>query len=138
MLICGIKASHDGAVAVVENGRLCFSVEMEKLDNDLRYSSLENFSRVSDVLAREGLSPTDIDLFVLDGWYTMASNGTRAITLQDGSESVELAVAPYVESLGDEGPLQRHSFHGHGLLGGVFQPERIGRLERTSLHGRIE
>jgi carbamoyltransferase len=91
---------------------------MEKLDNGPRYTSLGNLSRVSHVLAREGLSPTDIDLFVVDGWYTMASNGTRAITLQDGSEPLELAVAPYVESLGDEGPLQRHRFAGHGLLGG--------------------
>jgi carbamoyltransferase len=118
MLICGIKASHDGAVAVVENGRLCFSAEMEKLDNGPRHRSLGDLNRVSDILACEGLSPTDIDLFVVDGWYTMASSGKRAITLQNGSESVELAVAPYVESLRDEGPLQRHRFEGPGILTG--------------------
>jgi carbamoyltransferase len=33
VIICGIKASHDGAVAVVEDGRLRFSVETEKLGN---------------------------------------------------------------------------------------------------------
>ena len=118
MLICGISASHDAAVAVVEDGRLCFSVEVEKLDNGARYSSLGDLRRVAHVLAGEGLSPTDVDLFVVDGWYTIASSGKRAITLQDGDESVELAVAPYVESAGDDGPLQRHRFDGHGLLGG--------------------
>lgn len=118
MLICGIKASHDGSVAVVEDGRLCFSVEMEKLDNGLRHRSLEDLGRVSQVLVRERLSLTDIDFFVVDGWYTTAADGARAIPLQDGSDPVELAVAPYVESLGGGGPLERHRFDGHGLLGG--------------------
>jgi carbamoyltransferase len=118
LLICGIKASHDGSVAVVENGLLCFSVEMEKLGNGSRYSSLEDLRRVSQVLSREGLSPADIDQFVVDGWYTVAPNGTRAITLRDGGESVELAVGPYLESPGDEGPLKRRRFIGPGFLGG--------------------
>ncbi|MFX0576633.1 carbamoyltransferase N-terminal domain-containing protein [Nocardia nepalensis] len=39
MVICGIKVSHDGGVAVVEDDRLVFSIEMEKLGNGLRYST---------------------------------------------------------------------------------------------------
>lgn len=54
MIICGIKATHDGAVAVIEDVRLRFSVEVKKLNNGARYSSLEDLQRVSDVLAREG------------------------------------------------------------------------------------
>lgn len=118
MLICALKASHDGAIAVVEDGRLCFSVEMEKLDNGPRYGSLQNLSRVSEVLDRECLSLGDVDQFVVDGWYTRAANGTRAVTLLDGSKSVELPVAPYVDTVGDEGPLRRHKFDLRGLLGG--------------------
>ncbi|MDM4719718.1 carbamoyltransferase N-terminal domain-containing protein [Micromonospora sp. WMMA1363] len=118
VLICGIKASHDGAVAVIEDGRLRFSVETEKLDNGARYSSLDDLRRVVDILASEGLSPADVDQFVVDGWYTTGASGARAVTLHDGDRPVELAVAPYVESPGDEGPLQRHRFDGP-FIGGV-------------------
>ena len=119
MIICGIKASHDGAVAVIENGRLLFSTETEKIENGARYSSLDDLRRVTAILAREGLSPTDVDQFVIDGWYTTGADGTPAVTLKNGNLPVELAVAPYVESPGDEGPLQRHSFEGRGFIGGV-------------------
>jgi hypothetical protein len=59
-IICGIKAPHDGAVAVVEDGRLRFSVETEKLGNGERYSSLGSLQQVTDILAGEGLSPADV------------------------------------------------------------------------------
>jgi len=57
--------------------------------------------------------------FVVDGWYTLGANGSQAITLRNEGRPVELAVAPYVESPGDEGPLQRHRFDGHAFIGGV-------------------
>lgn len=119
MLICGIKASHDGAVAVIEDGRLRFSVELEKLDNGVRYSSLDDLQRVTDILGTEGLSVHDVDQFVIDGWYTTGVDGNRAVTVRNGHRLVELAVAPYVESRGDEGPLQRHRFDGRDFVGGV-------------------
>jgi carbamoyltransferase len=110
MLICGIKASHDGGVAVIEDGKLRFSVETEKIDNGERYSSLTDLHRVTEILAAEGLSPNDVDRFVVDGWYTTAADGTHAIEIRDGVRVVSLANAPYVESPLDAGPLQRHDF----------------------------
>ena len=110
MIICGIKASHDGAVAVIEDGRLRFSVEMEKIANGARHSPLGDLRRISEILAREGLSAGAVDQFVVDGWYTSGRDGSRAVTLDNGGLPVELAVAPYLESPGDEGPLQRHRF----------------------------
>jgi carbamoyltransferase len=110
MLICGIKASHDGGVAVIEDGRLRFSVETEKLGNGERYGSLANLSRVAEILAREGLTPDDVDQFVVDGWWTTVSDGSFAIEILDGERTVSLATAPYVENAGDDGPLQRHVF----------------------------
>jgi carbamoyltransferase len=68
VLICGIKASHDGAVALVENGRLLFSVELEKLDNGMRHAALGSLDRVGEVLRSEGVDPADVDQFVVDGW----------------------------------------------------------------------
>lgn len=118
MIICGIKASHDGAVAVVEDGRLRFSVETEKLGNGERYGSLGSLQQVTDILSGEGLSPSDVDQFVVDGWYTRDANGAHAVSIGDGERSVELAVAPYVEGPGDAGPLQRHTFAGQDFQGG--------------------
>ncbi|MCS7476991.1 carbamoyltransferase N-terminal domain-containing protein [Umezawaea endophytica] len=115
MRICGIKASHDGGVAVIEDGRLLFSYEIEKLRNGERYSSLGNLERVTEILAAEGLTPADIDQFVVDGWYTKDDAGQTAVTVDAAGRPVHLRVAPYLESPGDEGPLQRHTFSGHGL-----------------------
>ncbi|MEU7206525.1 carbamoyltransferase N-terminal domain-containing protein [Streptomyces sp. NPDC045470] len=119
MIICGIKASHDGAVAVIEDGRLRFSVETEKIDNGARYSSLDDLRYVTEILAREGLSPENVDQFVIDGWYTTGTDGGHAVTLNNGGTQVELGTAPYVESPGDEGPLQRHSFVGRDFINGA-------------------
>ncbi|MET9631804.1 carbamoyltransferase N-terminal domain-containing protein [Lentzea sp. NPDC006480] len=113
MRICGIKASHDGGVAVVEDGRLLFSYEIEKLRNGERYSALGDLERVAEILAVEGLSFADIDRFVVDGWYTKNAAGEIAVDVKAGGLPVQLRVAPYVESGGD--PLQRHTFSGHGL-----------------------
>jgi carbamoyltransferase len=113
MRICGIKASHDGGVAVIEDGKLLFSVEVEKLANRERYSPLENLVHVNDILAQEGLSPDDIDRFVVDGWYTTAPDGSHAIEILDGDRHTWIPNAPYVEAVGDAGPLQRHVFDDH-------------------------
>ncbi|HEX8865969.1 MAG TPA: carbamoyltransferase N-terminal domain-containing protein [Lentzea sp.] len=113
MRICGIKASHDGGVAVIEDGRLLFSYEIEKLRNGERYSSLGDLERVTEILAMEGLSPADIDQFVVDGWYTKNDSGEPAVAVSSGGRPVQLRVAPYVESAGS--PLRRHTFSGHGL-----------------------
>ncbi|MGW7514185.1 carbamoyltransferase N-terminal domain-containing protein [Streptomyces sp. NPDC054796] len=118
MIICGIKLTHDGAVAVIEDGRLRFSIEAEKIDNGARYSTLGDLRRVLDLLAIEGLSPDDVDQFVIDGWYTTGANGDHAIALKNGDLPVELAVAPYLESSDEEGPLRRHHFNSDGFEGG--------------------
>nr|BAJ19045.1 2'-carbamoyl transferase [Streptomyces sp. SANK 62799] len=117
MIICGIKLTHDGAVAVIEDGRLRFSIEAEKIANGARYSALGNLRRVLDLLALEGMSPDDVDQFVIDGWYTTGASGDHAITLDNGDLPVELSVAPYLESSDGEDPLTRHHFDGNGFNG---------------------
>jgi hypothetical protein len=84
VIVCGIKATHDGAVAVIEDGRLRFSVETEKLDNGERYGSLEDLQRVADILATEGMSFADVDQFVVDGWYTTGASRTHAVMWDGG------------------------------------------------------
>ncbi|WP_433527414.1 carbamoyltransferase N-terminal domain-containing protein [Nocardia pseudovaccinii] len=120
-MICGIKVSHDGGVAIVEDDRLVFSIEMEKLDNGLRYSPLGDLDRVAEILRSEGLRPADVDRFVVDGWFangavpdTDSTEPTSIATLS-GGRPIELAVAPYQDRPGHTVPLARHRFHAHGF-----------------------
>ena len=118
VLICGVKASHDAGVAVIDDGRLLFSVELEKLDNNVRYSYLGDLRRVTDILVQQGVPPEAIDQFVVDGWYTPPMDADKFVSLQDGDRSVDLRVAPYLEFPGDDrGPLQRHVFDSHHFSG---------------------
>lgn len=95
MIVCGLKLTHDGAVALVEDGRLVFSVEIEKLGNGPRYSQVEDMAVVSRILADFGYRPEDVDEWVIDGW-----DGLRAgsVTTADEGRPVTLTVAPYREN----------------------------------------
>jgi carbamoyltransferase len=68
MLICGLKLTHDGAIAVVEDGKLLFNIEMEKMNNNKRYESIEDTAVISSILAENGISLNSIDCFAVDGW----------------------------------------------------------------------
>lgn len=68
MTICGLKLTHDGAVAVIRDGKLLFSYEMEKLRNNARYSDVRDLSVVEEILDANGLSLADVDQLVIDGW----------------------------------------------------------------------
>ncbi|MFF7994641.1 carbamoyltransferase N-terminal domain-containing protein [Kitasatospora xanthocidica] len=95
MITCGLKLTHDGAVALVEDGRLVFSVEMEKLANNPRYSTISDLAVVPAVLAGFGYRPSDVDEWVIDGWD--GDKPGRVETSERGVP-VELAVGPYRES----------------------------------------
>ncbi|AHH95952.1 carbamoyltransferase N-terminal domain-containing protein [Kutzneria albida] len=117
MLICGIKASHDGGIAVIEDDRLLFSTEVEKLGNGLRYSALGDTDRVAEVLATEGIALSDVDRFVVDGWWTQGAGGSTAVHLTREGKPFELPVAPYLDGTGAEGPLRPHPFEAHDFGG---------------------
>lgn len=70
MIICGLKLTHDGAIALIDNGKLIFSYEMEKLNNNARFSNLLdlNFQFLDSILTENGYKLEDIDKFVIDGW----------------------------------------------------------------------
>jgi carbamoyltransferase len=116
MLICGIKVTHDGGVAVIEDGRLLFSVEVEKLDNSLRYSTLGDLEQVERILRSEGLSVHDIDQFVVDGW--LPADGVEhvgraelsVIRTHGGGRPVDLTVAPYQDRPNEAEPIARYRF----------------------------
>ncbi|MCA1457328.1 nodulation protein NodU [Bradyrhizobium sp. BRP22] len=94
MRICGIKLTHDGAIAVVEDERLVFCVEQEKRGNNPRYQTIDNLDAVVAILAEHGLVPQDIDQFVIDGWDGEVESEFQVLS---GAEPITLKGAPYVE-----------------------------------------
>ncbi len=70
MIICGLKLTHDGAIALIDDGKLIFSYEMEKLNNNARFSNLLDLDLrfLSSLLKDNGYKIEDVDKFVLDGW----------------------------------------------------------------------
>lgn len=117
MLICGLKLTHDGGVAVIEDGTLLCSIEMEKLDGNPRFQPLDRLEVVEEVLAGQGVRLRDIDAFVVDGW--MAAPGEPAPVLREVTNHgrpLALEVAPYSEEDGPAGPaLSRYEFDGMPL-----------------------
>lgn len=68
MKICGIKLTHDGAVALIDDGNLIFSVEIEKLNNNPRYKDITDTFLIKKIIEDNGYSLDEIDYFVVDGW----------------------------------------------------------------------
>ena len=114
MLICGIKASHDGAVAVIDGSQLLFSVEIEKLGNRRRYSSLDEIELVREVLATEGLALTDVDQFVVDGWYSSDGRSDVVVQTREGGKQLGIPTAPYIDPRGGAIGSYRNEFSGVG------------------------
>ncbi|MGV7219517.1 nodulation protein NodU [Bradyrhizobium sp. UFLA05-112] len=94
MRICGIKLTHDGAVALVEDGRLVFCVEQEKRDNNPRYQTIDNLDAVVIALAEHGLDLRDVDQFVVDGW---GGEVESQFEVRSGVAPITLKGAPYLE-----------------------------------------
>lgn len=119
MLICGIKISHDGGVAVIEDGRLLFSIEIEKLENNPRYSSLGDLNRVAQLLRGEGVDPEAIDQFVVDGWVgedgDLEATDPAVLTVDDNGTAKRLRVASYQDRAADRDPVRRHVFDDHSF-----------------------
>jgi carbamoyltransferase len=123
MLICGLKLTHDGGVAVIEDGTLLCGIEMEKLDGNPRFQPLDRLEVVEEVLAGQGVRLRDVDSFVVDGW--MAAPGEPVPVLREVTNHgrpVALEVAPYSEEDGSAGPaLNRYTFDGMPLGGSVVR-----------------
>ncbi|MDX8482139.1 MULTISPECIES: nodulation protein NodU [Mesorhizobium] len=110
MRICGIKLTHDGAVALVEDGQLVFCLEQEKRDNNRRYQAIDHLESVVSALAEHGLDPRDVDQFVIDGWDGDLESQFQVLS---GAGPITLKGGPYVERHA-EGLLT--SLDGSGLM----------------------
>jgi len=120
MIICGIKTTHDGGIAIIENGMLKYSVEMEKIDNKGRYSDFSDLNLLPKLLRECGYEINQIDQFVIDGWHGTGRywNGESKLILKDGSHENSIRVAPYSEKRRLEDILQRFTFGDRLLIEG--------------------
>ena len=87
MLICGLKLTHDGAIALIENNKLIFSIELEKILNNKRFTAIQENIIIKDILSSYNYKIEDIDHFVIDGW--------------GGTDQDALAIQPRLE-IGNE------------------------------------
>ena len=100
MKICGIKLTHDGAMAVVEDGELLFCYEAEKLPGGKRYAAWPIEVKLEDVLKTENLHyDPEVDRDVVDGWKRGWIGEPYNIPVAPHDESLppcpELKEAPY-------------------------------------------
>jgi carbamoyltransferase len=132
VIICGAKISHDGAVAVIADGRLEFSVEIEKLANGRRYSALEDLELIEEILRAEGMALSDVDHFVVDGWHPPHGACTvPAVSSRLRGDAIDLKVSPYTESTldGIDCPTRREfAFDGFGGAGYLSYSHAAGHL----------
>jgi carbamoyltransferase len=93
-VFCGLKLTHDGCVAVIEEDKLRFSIEAEKLENRPRYSPLNTWSDLTAVLGGQGLSPDELTAVAVDGWGRR--NGVSTVfVIDDAGDQRLVEVARY-------------------------------------------
>jgi len=68
MKILGIKYTHDSSIALIEDNKLIFSVENEKINNGDRYKKSNDLYFAEEILKNYGLCLEDINVIVIDGW----------------------------------------------------------------------
>lgn len=68
MRICGLKLTHDCSIAIIEDGNLICCHELEKIQNNARFSLPESFQTISRLVKTTGFSFDDFDSIVIDGW----------------------------------------------------------------------
>src|SRR5262245_55369064 len=118
MIICGLKLTHDGAVALLDDDHLVFSVEMEKLRNSPRYSTVEDIDVIPGVLADFGYHVDDVAEWVVDGWD---GDKLGAVQVSNEGRPVTLIVGPYREPT-LRVDLFRPSYSGQFVLAGRDHP----------------
>lgn len=106
-IFCGIKLTHDGCVAVIEEHELRFSIEAEKMENRPRYSPLNRWSDLIGVLGSHGLSPDELAAVAVDGWGRR--NGvSQVFVIDDAGNRRPVEVADYQDQPGSaKDPLDR-------------------------------
>jgi len=109
MIICGLKLTHDGAVALIEDGKLLACIEVEKLANQPRHSSIEDLGVIPGMIEAAGVAPEAVEAYAVDGWggYDQAALALQPrleigehrnrLSAKDGPNSLFIDIAQYEE-----------------------------------------
>jgi carbamoyltransferase len=97
VLICGVKISHDAGIAAIDGEKLLFSTELEKLNNNSRYSSLDKVEQIAEILKTENIGISDVDRFVIDGWWSEPGASSTFVHSTIRDRPVNIQVAPYID-----------------------------------------
>ena len=97
MNICGLKLSHDSSISLISQDKLVFSLELEKLNNNPRFSIIDDLSIIPEILQQYGYPVEKIDHFVVDGWI---GEKESTILIKNNAREQKLSVAPYQEFVG--------------------------------------
>jgi carbamoyltransferase len=118
VITAGIKLTQSGGVALFDGDRLEFMIEMQKLDNNRRYSDFNDLRLIPKLLDEYGYRTSDVDQWVIDGW-----DGARKgrVEVHTDSGTVELLVAPYRENDRVLNP-GRPAHHGDISIDGSVRP----------------
>jgi carbamoyltransferase len=118
MITGGLKLTQSGGLALLNDDRLEFNIEVQKLDNNPRYSNVNDVEVVPRILGEYGYRVNDVDQWVIDGWD--GSVNGRVCTANAGTP-MEVLVAPYreTERVPDPG---MPNYNGDILIAGGFVP----------------
>lgn len=95
MIVCGLKLTHSGGAALIDDGELVFNLETQKQENNRRYSTVTDLVQIPGMLAEFGYKPSDVSHWAIDGWD---GRKTGAIPILNGNSPLEITVAPYRET----------------------------------------
>lgn len=68
MITAGLKLTQSGGIAILDEDRLMFNVEMQKIANGARYSNVDELDDLVGVMDKFGLKVGDVGTWALDGW----------------------------------------------------------------------
>ena len=125
MLRLGLKLTHDGGFAILDDERLVCSHEAEKSRNLPRHSPLSALDLPS-TLGEYGYELGDFDRVIVDGWI----DERAPIAGAAGDRAV--AVAPYHETGSAPAPLQATA-----LSGPLFAAEPVDSVSYTHAAGHV-
>lgn len=96
MITGGLKLTQSGGIALIEDGELQFNIEVQKLDNNPRYSDVDDARILPRLLSDFGYDVSDVGQWAIDGWDGSARG---SVALLDGHGTpITLTVAPYRET----------------------------------------
>jgi carbamoyltransferase len=95
MIVAGVKLTQSGGIALLRESKLEFNIEIQKLDNNPRYSDVTDLKMLPELLGEQNYDVADVDEWVIDGWDG-ATNGRAA--LYDNGVPLEILLAPYRET----------------------------------------